>query len=175
MTFPRTPLLLALLSALAPAAHAAALPDAAQAKELAPVRVEGRTHDDRHGTAIDAYGNASLHDTPAAVTQVTRKQIDDRQIRSLSELAREDASLGDNYAPVGYYQDIAIRGYPLDLATGLRFNNLTIAGEQPVALEDKQRVEVLKGLAGLQAGVVEPGGVVNFVNKRPTEVREVTL
>jgi iron complex outermembrane receptor protein len=175
MKLPRTPLLLALLAALAPAAHAADLPDATQAKELAPVRVEGLTHDDRHGTAIDAYGNASLQDTPAAITVVTRKQIDDRHIRTLSELAREDASLGDNYAPVGYYQDIAIRGYPLDLATGLRFNNLTIAGEQPVALEDKQRVEVLKGLAGLQAGVMEPGGVVNFVSKRPANVREVTL
>jgi len=175
MTFPRTPLLLALFAALAPAARAADLPDATQAKELAPVHVEGQTLDDRHGTAIDAYGNASLRDTPAAVTLVTRKQIDDRQIRTLSELAREDASLGDNYAPVGYYQDIAIRGYPLDLATGLRFNNLTIAGEQPVALEDKQQVEVLKGLAGLQAGVMEPGGVVNFVSKRPANVREVTL
>ena len=175
MKLPRTPLLLALLAALAPAAHAADLPDATQAKELAPVRVEGQTHGDRHGTAIDAYGNASLHDTPAAVTVIARQQLDDRHIRSLSELAREDASLGDNYAPVGYYQDIAIRGYPLDLATGLRFNNLTIAGEQRIALEDKQQVEVLKGLAGLQAGVMEPGGAVNFVSKRPADVREVTL
>ena len=175
MKLPRTPLLLALFAALAPAAHAADLPDATQAKELAPVRVEGQTHGDRHGTAIDAYGTASLHDTPPAVTVIARQQLDDRHIRSLSELAREDASLGDNYAPVGYYQDIAIRGYPLDLATGLRFNNLTIAGEQRIALEDKQQVEVLKGLAGLQAGMMEPGGVVNFVSKRPADVREVTL
>jgi iron complex outermembrane receptor protein len=175
MNLPRTPLLLALAAALAPAAHAADLPDATQAKELAPVRVEGQARGDRHGTAIDAYGNATLHDTPAAVTVIARKQLDDRQIRTLSELAREDAALGDNYAPVGYYQDIAIRGYPLDLATGLRFNNLTIAGEQRIALEDKQQVEVLKGLAGLEAGVMEPGGVVNFVSKRPAEVREATL
>ncbi|HEV2622655.1 MAG TPA: TonB-dependent siderophore receptor [Frateuria sp.] len=175
MNLPRTPLLLALAAALVPAARGADLPDAPQAKDLAPVRVEGQTHGDRHGTAVDAYGNASLHDTPAAVTVVARKQLDDRQIRTLSELAREDASLGDNYAPVGYYQDIAIRGYPLDLATGLRFNNLTIAGEQRIALEDKQQVEVLKGLAGLQAGVMEPGGVVNFVSKRPADVREATL
>lgn len=175
MNLPHTPLLLALLAALAPAAQATGQSDTTQAKQLAPVRVQGQTHDDRHGTALDAYGNASLHDTPAAVTVIARKQLDDRQIRTLSELAREDASLGDNYAPVGYYQDIAIRGYPLDLATGLRFNGLTIAGEQPIALEDKQQVEVLKGLAGLQAGVMEPGGVVNFVSKRPADVREVTL
>ena len=175
MILPRTPLLPALLAALALPVHAADQPDVTQAKDLAPVRVEGQAQGDDHGTAIDAYGPATLHDTPAAVTVIARTQIDDRHIRSLSELARQDASLGDNYAPVGYYQDIAIRGYPLDLATGLRFNNLTIAGEQPVALEDKQRVEILKGLAGLQAGVMEPGGVVNFVSKRPAEVRQVTL
>jgi iron complex outermembrane receptor protein len=36
-------------------------------------------------------------------------------------------------------------------------------------------VDILKGLAGLQAGVMEPGGVVNFVSKRPADVREVAL
>ena len=71
MNLPRTPLLIALLAALVPATHAADLPDAAQAKQLAPIRVEGQTHGDRHGTALEAYGNASLHDTPASVT-VTR-------------------------------------------------------------------------------------------------------
>lgn len=173
MKLPRTPLLLALLAALGAPAQAA--DTAPQTTDLAPVQVKASTHGDRHGTALDAYGNASLHDTPASVTVVARRQLDDRQIRTLSELAREDASLGDNYAPVGYYQDIAIRGYPLDLATGFRSNNLTITGEQEVALEDKQRVEVLKGLAGLQAGVMEPGGVVNYVSKRPADVRTVTL
>ena len=126
-------------------------------------------------TAINSYGDASLHDTPASITVVGRQQIDDRHIRSLSELAREDASLGDNYAPVGYYQDISIRGYPLDPASGFRGNNLSIVGEQETALEDVQRVEVLKGLAGLEAGVMEPGGVVNYVSKRPADVRTVTL
>jgi iron complex outermembrane receptor protein len=175
MNLPRTPLLLALAASMVPAARGADLPGATQAKNLAPVRVEGQARGDRHGTAIDAYGNATLHDTPAAVTVIARKQLDDRHVRTLSELAREDASLGDNYAPVGYYQDIAIRGYPLDLATGLRSNNLTIAGEQRIALEDKHQVEILKGLAGLEAGVMEPGGVVNFVSKRPADVREATL
>ena len=175
MNLPRTPLLLALFAALSPLAHAAELPDTTQAKDLAPVSVKARTHDDHHGTAIDAYGNASLHDTPASVTVIARQQLDDRQIRTLSELVREDASLGDNYAPVGYYQDLTIRGYPLDAGTGFRLNNLTIAGEQEVPLEDKQQVEVLKGLAGLQAGVMEPGGVVNYVSKRVQDVRTATL
>jgi len=183
----RTLLVLALLATLGAArpAHATdaqpATPrhteatGAVQATNLGTVHVQARAPGDRHNTAIDSYGNASLHDTPAAVTVVTRQQLDDRQIRTLSELAREDASLGDNYAPVGYYQDITIRGYPLDPATGFRGNNLGITGEQKIPLEDRQRVEVLKGLAGIEAGVMEPGGVVNYVSKRPADVREVTV
>ncbi|CAM5480550.1 TonB-dependent siderophore receptor [Rhodanobacter lindaniclasticus] len=180
----RTPLALALLTTFAATgmAHAAASsaapdshPDTAQAVDLATVHVQARAPQDQRGSGIDSYGNATLHDTPASVTVIARRQLDDRQIRTLSELAREDASLGDNYAPVGYYQDIAIRGYPLDPATGFRSNGLTIAGEQKVPLEDVQQVQILKGLAGLEAGVMEPGGVVNYVSKRPADVRSVTL
>lgn len=173
-----TPLLLALLpllplSAMAATHHHDETPP--QVTKLKAVKVEANATGDADATGIDSYGNASLHDTPAAVTVIGHQQIENRHIRTLSELARSDASLGDNYAPVGYYQDIAIRGYPLDLATGFRINNLTIVGEQKVALEDKQRVEILKGLAGLQAGVMEPGGVVNYVTKRPEDVRTITL
>jgi iron complex outermembrane recepter protein len=187
MTFSRLTLALLAVLGSAPAARAsdsmvaARQPDgtdaAPQTTDLTPVhvRAHARPEERAEGSAIDSYGSATVHDTPAAIAVVGRQQIDDRQIRTLSELAREDASLGDNYAPVGYYQDIAIRGYPLDLATGLRVDNLTIAGEQPVALENKQQVQILKGLAGLESGVMEPGGVVNYVTRRPEDVRNVTL
>ncbi|MEO6926794.1 MAG: TonB-dependent siderophore receptor [Rhodanobacter sp.] len=186
----RSTLVLALLATLAAlgtahTAHATEVePDrhpqapkatAPHATNLGAVLVEARAPQARSSAGIDSYGNASLHNTPAAVTVVTRQQLDDRQIRTLSELAREDASLGDNYAPVGYYQDISIRGYPLDAATGFRGNNLSITGEQKIPLEDRERVEILKGLAGIEAGVMEPGGVVNYVSKRPADVRTATL
>ena len=80
----------------------------------------------RRSIPLAAFGNAPLHDTPAAVTVITRDQLDDRQPRTLSEIAHSDAAVGDNYAPVGYYQDISIRGFPLDLATGFRLNDMTI-------------------------------------------------
>ncbi|KZC18242.1 TonB-dependent receptor [Rhodanobacter sp. FW510-R12] len=175
----RSPLILALLAVMA-SAHAADDTTRPQATPLAPVHVEA---DSAHGYHADnsqldtfgSFGNAPLQDTPAAVSVITRDQIDDRQPRTLSELARADAALGDNYAPVGYYQDIAIRGFALDLATGYRLNEMSLAGEQPIALEDKQRVEILKGLGGLEAGVLAPGGLVNYVSKRPAEVRSATV
>ncbi|WP_027484710.1 TonB-dependent siderophore receptor [Rhodanobacter sp. OR87] len=181
MTMPlsRTPLLLALLAAVAPA-HANDSADKPQATQLAPVRVEadrakGYRADSSQIDTFGSFGSAPLHDTPASISVITRDQIDDRQPRTLSELARSDAALGDNYAPVGYYQDIAIRGFTLDLATGYRLNDMTISGEQLTPLEDKQRVEILKGLGGLEAGVVAPGGLVNYVSKRPADVRSATV
>ncbi len=144
------------------------------ATELATVRVQAKqtaTKDVQSGS----FGAADWKSTPASVSVLDRSLLDSRHVRTLSELANNDASLGDSYAPEGYYQNIAIRGFALDTATGYRFNGMTLAGEQRLALENVQQVEILKGEAGLAAGVIAPGGVVNFVGKRPAEVRSVTL
>lgn len=185
MTLIRTPLTLALLSALTLATASVAWADDSTSSPshvtpLATVKVKGKTDKGyrAESSQIDtfgSFGNAPLHDTPAAVTVITRDQLDDRQPRTLSEIAHSDAALGDNYAPVGYYQDISIRGFPLDLATGFRLNDMTITAEQLTPLEDKQQVEILKGLAGLEAGVMAPGGLVNYVSKRPADVHTVTV
>jgi len=175
--FPPTSLILALMSVMT-VTHAqdnSASPSTAT--PLAPVHVQADSNKGYNAdtTNLGGLGNTPLHDTPAAITVITRAQIDDRQPRTLSELAHADAALGDNYAAVGYYQDISIRGFPLDLASGFRMNDLSIAGEQYLTLEDKQRVEILKGLAGLEAGIVAPGGLVNYVSKRPADVHTVTV
>ncbi|MDR6641998.1 iron complex outermembrane receptor protein [Luteibacter sp. 1214] len=180
MTLARTPLALALL-ALAPLAQASddhAAPQ--QARTLPTIDVHASATDGYHAAdsqldTFGSFGSAALHDTPAAITVITRAQIDDRQPRTLSELVRGDAAINDNYAPAGYYQDVSIRGFPLDLATGFRFNGMMMSAEQLQALEGKERIEVLKGLGGLEAGVVEPGGLVNYVSKRPAEVHNLTL
>ena len=153
---------------------------AARATPLAPVHVTAVTQRGYHADTAQvdtfgSFGHAPLQDTPAAITVITRDQLDDRQPRTLSELVRADAAVGDNYAPVGYYQDVAIRGFVLDLATAYRMNEMIINGEQLTPLEDKQRVEILKGLGGLQAGVVAPGGMINYVTKRPADVHSATL
>ncbi|WP_413625238.1 TonB-dependent siderophore receptor [Luteibacter sp. Lutesp34] len=179
MTLSRTPLCLALL--FAASAHAAdepAIPQ--QARTLPTVDVHATTSNSYRATdsqldTFGSFGSAPLHDTPASITVLTRAQIDDRQPRTLSELVRGDAAINDNYAPAGYYQDVSIRGFPLDLATGFRFNGMIMSAEQLLALEGKERVEVLKGLAGLEAGVVEPGGLVNYVSKRAANVHTATL
>lgn len=174
------PTLLALALCAALPLHASeAATDAADTSDrsptdLAAVRVQAGKPASASSRA-NAFGGGSWKDTPASVNVLDRSYLEQRQVRSLSELASNDASLGDAYAPVGYYQNVAIRGFALDAATGYRFNGLSMAGEQRLALENVESVEILKGEAGLAAGVMAPGGIINYVGKRPAEVRTVTL
>jgi iron complex outermembrane receptor protein len=98
---------------------------------------------------------------------VTRAVLSDQVARVLSDVVKNDASMGEDYAPVGYYGDFEIRGFPIDLATGLQINGMTIAGEQDVPLENKERVEFVKGIAGVESGVASAGGLINYVTKEP--------
>ncbi|MDQ0669200.1 TonB-dependent siderophore receptor [Pseudomonas sp. W2I6] len=125
--------------------------------------------------AVAGFDNAPLLDTPASVAVITEARLKDQQARLLSEVLKNDASVGDSYAPVGYYENFVVRGFSLNPASSYKINGRTITGEQNVALENKQQVEVLKGLSGLQSGVSEPGGLINYVSKRPENVRSVTV
>ncbi|MBK7507641.1 MAG: hypothetical protein IPI16_05485 [Comamonadaceae bacterium] len=52
---------------------------------------------------------------------------------------------------------------------------MPISAETTVALENKQRIEFLKGTSGILAGTSAPGGLVNYAVKRPTATTLRTL
>jgi iron complex outermembrane receptor protein len=116
-----------------------------------------------------------LRNAPLSATVVTRDLLNDQVSRLLSDVVNNDASVGDDYAPVGYYGVFQIRGFPLDPATGLEINGLTIAGEQDVPLENKQSVEILHGLAAVESGVASTGGLIDYVTKRPANIQDIDL
>ena len=118
-------------------------------------------------TTVGSMDGTLLIDTPLAVASVTRAVLNDQMARVLSDVVKNDASVGEDYAPVGYYGDFEIRGFPIDLATGLTINGMTISGDQDVPLENKQSVEILKGIAGVESGVASAGGLINYVTKEP--------
>ena len=124
---------------------------------------------------VGTLDGATLQQAPLSATVVTRDLLNDQVSRLLSDVVKNDASVGEDYAPVGYYGDFEIRGFPIDLATGLQINGLTIAGEQDVPLENKQSVEFLKGIAGVESGVASAGGLVDYVTKRPAAIQALDL
>jgi iron complex outermembrane receptor protein len=154
---------------------------ASPAQAISPVTttvvVHGEVKDDYLPDAIAAgtLDGAPLRETPLSATVITRDLLSDQVSRVLSDVVKNDASIGEDYAPVGYYGDFEIRGFPIDLATGLEINGMTIAGEQDVPLENKERVEFLKGIAGVESGVASAGGLINYVTRRPAMIKDLDL
>ncbi len=56
----------------------------------------------------------------------------------------------------------------LDQRYNYRREGLPITAETVIPLANKERIEILKGTSGIQAGTSSPGGLVNYVVKRPT-------
>jgi iron complex outermembrane receptor protein len=141
------------------------------------VVVHGESRDDYlpDAVSVGTLEGAVLKETPLSATVVTRDLLNDQNARLLSDVVKNDASIGEDYAPVGYYGDYEIRGFPIDLATGLEIDGMTIAGEQDVPLENKERVEFLKGIAGVESGVASAGGLINYVTKRPAAIEALDL
>lgn len=137
------------------------------------VVVQGHVTDDYLPTelSVGSLDGLSLLSAPVSATVVTRDLMTDQFSRVLSDVVKNDASIGEDYAPVGYYGDFQIRGFTIDLATGLQINGMVIAGEQDVPLENKERVEFLKGIAGVESGITTAGGLINYVTKRPALVK----
>jgi iron complex outermembrane receptor protein len=124
---------------------------------------------------VGTLDGAPLAETPLSATVVTRELLNDQAARLLTDVVKNDASIGEDYAPVGYYGDYEIRGFPIDLATGFQINGMTVVGEQDVPLENKQSVEFLKGIAGIESGVSSAGGLISYVTKRPAAVKAVDM
>jgi iron complex outermembrane receptor protein len=153
--------------------------DAAAQQKIAPVTTTVVVHGDINGDYLpesvmvgDLTGLAQKN-APLSSTAVTRDLLNDQVAHLLSDVVQNDASVEDDYVPVGYYGDYQIRGFPIDLATGLEINGLTIAGEQDVPLENKERVEFMHGLAGVESGIASGGGLINYVTKRPASIKAI--
>jgi iron complex outermembrane receptor protein len=147
-------------------AHAQAQEQGSQ--PIAEVVVTGARAPVTDRAAVGGFSEASLFDTPASITAIGRTQMQDLSIRSTTEAVRYDASVSDAYNAVGYAEQFSIRGFALDNNYSYRKDGFAIPGDTQIPLENKERIEVLKGLAGLTAGVATPGGIVNYVTKRPT-------
>ncbi len=150
-----------------------AAPQQKPAPVTTTVIVHGEVEDNYlpESVTVGTLDGATLKNAPLSATVVTRDLLNDQVSRLLSDVIKNDASVGDDYVPVGYYGDYQIRGFPIDLATGLEINGMTIAGEQDVPLENKERVEFLKGIAGVESGVASAGGLIDYVTKRPANIQ----
>lgn len=159
---------------------------------LAPMTVTARAERDGVTEGTGAYTSAtaslmkgvtSLKDIPQTVSIITRQRMDDQNLDTLEKalevapgIYKDSSGRGaiSGKDSDGYYYS---RGYMIStyMLDGVAVEGIfapnrdgtptsTISGSS--ALYD--RMEILRGAAGLLVGAGQPGGTVNLVRKRPT-------
>lgn len=111
--------------------------------------------------------NLSIKETPQSVSVVTRQQMDDFKLGTLSEAMSQTTGIvvqHNDSDRVSY----SARGYPI--------NNFQIDGmlntfgrmksDSDTIIYD--RIEVVRGATGLTTGAGDPSATINMVRKRPT-------
>lgn len=137
------------------------------------VTITGRT---APPLGVGGFGDVPLLRSPLQANSFGSASMSDAGIVSLADLTRLDASVSDAYNTEGYWSYFTVRGFVLDNRSNFRRDGLPINAETALALGNKDRIEILKGTSGIQAGTSAPGGLVNLVVKRPTErVRQAGL
>jgi len=110
----------------------------------------------------------SIRETPQSVSVVTRQRIEDQNLTTLGDIAQAVTGFfvtkwgGERYR-------FTSRGFQVN---NLMIDGLAIDYEEAAlstgAMSMYDRVEVMRGAAGLMEGAGTPGGSINLVRKRPT-------
>lgn len=112
---------------------------------------------------------AALREIPNSVTVITRQRMDDQNLITVDDALKQVPGVSvvpwnnstSQFWMRGYLADVMYDGVPA-------YNNSS-SDSQQFDLSMYDRVEVLKGPAGLMKGVGNPGGTVNLVRKRGLE------
>jgi iron complex outermembrane receptor protein len=159
------------LCALHISAIAAAATDDAEGA-LSKVVIKATVEKKKLGDSVSAgaLGRKSELDTPFSTKAVSSDEIEDRLATSISEVLKYDASVTAISPPISTHPaTIQMRGLRLDDLNGYKVNGLAAINRgTELPLEMFESVEALKGLSGFMYGFGSPGGIVNYVSKRPT-------
>lgn len=116
-----------------------------------------------------------IKDIPQSVSVIGREEIDDQGAQKADEALRYTAGVfAQPFGPDSDTNWVFIRGFQAT-ATGTYMDGLQLFSHgfgafyvDPFGLE---RIEVLKGPASVLYGGSNPGGVINYVSKRPDSRR----
>lgn len=150
---------------------------------LDTLSVTGQRPDDDPRGPIDGYvarraatatkTNTPLNETPQSLTVIGRKQIDDLQPHTVSDAIAYAAGVYSTPGPATIGDFFSIRGFDAT-ATGVYKDGLQLVGYSFSGFQAEnfglERIDVLRGPAAVLFGQGGPGGIINLITKRPTEV-----
>ncbi|WP_455826341.1 TonB-dependent siderophore receptor [Pseudomonas graminis] len=160
--------------------------DAGSSLELASTRITGQaltaTTENSGSYTTGSMQTATklpltLRETPQSVSVVTRKRMDDKAMTTLSDVAKSAPGIFLSHSGGAGRPTFSSRGFDVDtiMYDGFPTSFLTYlpSGEANLAMYD--RVEIVRGAAGLAQGAGNPAGAINLVRKRPTHKFQATL
>jgi iron complex outermembrane receptor protein len=127
---------------------------------------------------VGAFRNQSILDTPASIAVMPRALLDAQGATGLEEALRNAPGVTQQATSPVTSNNFVSRGVLMNARTNYRLNGaLPIINLGPIPIEDKQRVELLKGVSALYYGLSTPSGIVNVVTKRagPKPVTSITI
>jgi len=154
--------------AQAPARGSAADSAGSEAAALEPIVVEAHGANPAASGSLGGFSSTPVESLPLAIDTIRAADLLERGVNSLSSAIRTDPSVGDNYNTFGYVEALQVRGFTLNELLNYQRDGMTVSSHVPVALENKESIEILKGASGMLAGSSAPGGLVNYVLKQPT-------
>lgn len=124
---------------------------------------------DRIGTnlvQVGSFRGARQIDTPLTISVIPETLIKDQQASSLLDALRNTPGVTSSQTSPTVYDNLSIRGIPVDNRENFRLNGvLPIVNLIDLPLEDKARVEALKGASALYYGFTTPSGIINLTTK----------
>ena len=110
-----------------------------------------------------------VQDIPQAISVIGQKEIREQAAFDLITITRNISGLNftGSYSGSGSAQFFNARGFDLNDAQNYRWNGMMIWNWGNNYEDNIERVEFLKGPTSILYGDVTPGGVLNFVTKKP--------
>src|SRR5882724_4656920 len=138
------------------------------APALEEVTVQGVRGFGSSVSQVGSFRGAQIIDVPATVNVLPRDLLDAQGVQGLNDVLKNiSGSTTAQTSPV-VTSNQTIRGIALDNRNGFRLDgSLPFINLIELPMEDKERVEVLKGASGLYYGFASPAGVINMTMKRP--------
>lgn len=116
---------------------------------------------------VGAFRNQSILDTPSSIAVIPKALLDAQGATGLEEALRNTPGVTQQATSPTTSNNFVNRGVLIQARTNYRLNGaLQIINLSPVPIENKQRVELLKGVSALYYGLSTPSGIVNVVAKR---------
>jgi iron complex outermembrane receptor protein len=130
---------------------------------------------DKLPARVSGFGDVPAQELPFSTTTITNATLEDIGARRVSDALHLDASVSDSYNSPAYWDILSVRGFTLDNRYNYRREGMPINAETMIPMENKERIELLKGTSGIQAGTSSPGGLVNYMVKRAPTNAEQTI